>query len=33
MLYTTVVQANWLAAPATGQTSPAIPAETKPPRH
>jgi hypothetical protein len=33
MLYTAVVQANWLPAPVTGQASPAIPAETKTARH
>jgi hypothetical protein len=33
MLSTVVTQANWLAAPATGQASPPIPAETKPARH
>ena len=34
MLYTAVMQANWLAAPATAQpTSPAIPGETKSARH
>jgi hypothetical protein len=33
MLYTVVMQANWLAAPATSQASPPIPAETKPARH
>jgi hypothetical protein len=33
MLHTTVMQANWLTAPATGQASPPIPADTKPARH
>jgi hypothetical protein len=33
MLHTAVVQANWLAAPATGKASPPIPAETKTARH
>jgi hypothetical protein len=33
MLHTVVMQANWLAAPATGQASPPIPADTKPARH
>ena len=34
MLYTAVMHANWLAAPATGQpASPAIPGETKSARH
>jgi hypothetical protein len=33
MLHTTVIQANWLAAPTTGQASPPIPADTKPARH
>jgi len=33
MLYTAVVQANWLPAPVTGQGSPAVPAESKTARH
>jgi hypothetical protein len=33
MLYTAIVQANWLVAPATSQASPPIPAETKTARH